>query len=180
MSPNLAVHGWCVGDVCGAIPGSPRPRLSVLGGLTRACLSQSSHPAHHSSQPHTCHAPSTHTEQIGNRPRTALRAMASRRATVTLARASAPLTKAAVATPARLRAAVHLSSRQHHTQPTGQRLRPSVSALCAGRASSPIVSTSSRRLTPAAARAYSADAEGKPHKIWDFEAVCSAHHPIET
>jgi len=88
---------------------------------------------------------------------------------VALAKASAPLMKAA--TPARLRAAAHLSLRQHHTRPS-QLLRPSASALCAGRASSPIVSTPSRRLATATARAYSTDAEGEPHKIWDFDAVC--------
>lgn len=154
----------------GLSPARPGPDSRFSGVLPEPVFRKAPHPAIiHLSR--TLHAPSTHTEQIGNRPKTVLRAMASRRATVTLARASAPLTKAA-ATPARLRAAAHLSLRQHHTQPTGQRLRPSASALCAGCASSPICSTSSGRLARAAARAYSTDAEGKPHKIWDFEAVC--------
>lgn len=46
--------------------------------------------------------------------------------------------------------------------------------MCAGRASSPIRTSGSRILAAATARAYSTDAEGKPHKLWDFEAV---RHP---
>ncbi|KAK4035364.1 Rhodanese-like domain-containing protein [Parachaetomium inaequale] len=89
--------------------------------------------------------------------------MASRRAAATLLRASAP--SARPATPARIcAAAAQLASRQYHAQPV------QVGRQSSGRlSSSPLRSKAGGRLTPA--RPYSTDAEAKPSKIWDFEAV---------
>ncbi len=95
--------------------------------------------------------------------------MASRRATTALAKACAPFS--APATPARLRAAAaQLSLRQHHI-----RTRPA-QALCARRASS-LLSTPVSKQGAAISRTYSTDTEAKPHKIWDFEAVCAPPPP---
>ncbi|KAK4156225.1 Rhodanese-like domain-containing protein [Chaetomidium leptoderma] len=92
--------------------------------------------------------------------------MASRRAAASLVKATAPLAR--TATPAaRVRVTAQSALRQYHNHTPLIRRQQQSSAL-----SSPLISKAaagSSRL--ATARAYSTDAEAKPHKIWDFEAL---------
>ncbi|KAK4236630.1 Rhodanese-like domain-containing protein [Achaetomium macrosporum] len=97
--------------------------------------------------------------------------MESRRAAVSLMQALGP--SARTASPARVRAAAQLPLRQYHNHTSNPRhavqLLQQSSTAYASRPSS-LLSRVGPRLTTARSY-YSTDAESKPSKIWDFEAL---------
>ncbi|SPQ23715.1 ecb24421-8323-48c9-9003-b7717ac3dd64 [Thermothielavioides terrestris] len=97
--------------------------------------------------------------------------MASRRAVVNLVHAPTP--SARIAAPARIQAAAQLSLRRfhHHAQFKRVRVPQQSSTFCTSQTSPPLRKSNAARQLAPTRRAYSADAEGKPPKIWDFEAV---------
>ncbi|KAK4100828.1 hypothetical protein N658DRAFT_84238 [Parathielavia hyrcaniae] len=95
--------------------------------------------------------------------------MASRRVTVSLAKASLPCAQTATTT-ARIGATAQLAlSRRCHGHAVQRQparlLRKSTASP------SPLLSSTAGALPTATRRYYSTDAPSKPHKIWDFEAV---------